>query len=333
MKPPPTPAPTVLLVGFLGAGKTTLLRGLLPALAERGLNPCVFINDYQNARIDAASLRAEIAEVLPINGNCVCCDSLHELIDALLAIPDKPNRVVLIEANGTTDPCSLIEHLTVHGRLRERFAPLLQLAVIDAKRWQKRAWHNDLERLQAKTASHLVFTRTDTETGKRVAGVRHDLEGMNPMAQETDLVRFADELADLALAARPSDAKKNKFRRAPQFTLASSATPHRHALAHGFVAVQVDLPRRVRQGPFLDWLRSLPASVLRVKALVMLIELPNVWLIAQLTDDARREATMFPAEGNPAIPPCAVLIGVRLDAESIRRDAARIFGGEEAVAA
>src|SRR5882757_10372319 len=53
--------PLVLLVGFLGSGKTTYLRALLPALQSNGLDPHVVINDYQNAKVDAALLH-DLAE-------------------------------------------------------------------------------------------------------------------------------------------------------------------------------------------------------------------------------------------------------------------------------
>ncbi len=57
------PVPTILFVGFLGAGKTTFLREILPHLEARGLVPYVLINDYQNARVDASSLRHLTEEV------------------------------------------------------------------------------------------------------------------------------------------------------------------------------------------------------------------------------------------------------------------------------
>ncbi|MGC1480965.1 MAG: GTP-binding protein [Chthoniobacterales bacterium] len=190
------PVPTVLLVGFLGAGKTTFLREILPQLEERGLVPYVLINDYQNARVDASSLRHLTDEVRAINGNCVCCDSIHELINDLLAIPETPDRVVLIEANGTTDPFSLIEHLTAHLELRQRFAPIIQVGFVD----------------------------------------------------------------------------------------------------------------------------------LRVKGVCQLLELPDIHFVFQRTDDTPPQPTMFPLLAEPTVPPCAILIGVRLAAEEIQQAASAKFG-------
>jgi len=330
MKTPALPAPTVLLVGFLGSGKTTFLRNLLPLLEARGLEPFVVINDYQNAKIDASSLKSLAKEVIPLNGNCVCCDSIHELIDTLLAMPEKPNRVVLIEANGTTDPFSLIEHLVAHVQLRAKFFPLIQVGVIDIKRWQNRAWHNDLERLQAESASHLVFTRLDSEQPERIARVRSDLEWMNPRALETGLEKFAGELADLTNAwSRMPDGEvyslvtaKKKFSLAPR---------QHHHLSHGFVAVQIDLPAKVAGSALTAWLHQLPASVLRVKGVCQLSELPDLNFIFQRTDDTPPQPTMFPLLAEPAVPPCAVLIGVRLDQTQLQENARAHF--EEIVTA
>lgn len=321
------PAPTVLLVGFLGSGKTTFLRNLLPLLEARGLEPFVVINDYQNAKIDASSLKSLVKEVIPLNGNCVCCDSIHELINTLLAMPEKPNRVVLIEANGTTDPFSLIEHLVAHVQLRERFFPLIQVGVVDIKRWQKRHWQNDLEHLQAESASHLFFTRLDSESPERTSRVREDLAWMNPRAVEMSVDQLAEELACLAMTSRqpPGEmtfsvsSSKNKF----------SIKPQHHQLSHGFVAIQIALPERVAGSALMGWLRQLSASVLRVKGVCQLSELPGLHFVFQRTDDTPPQPTMFPLLDEPAIPACAVLIGVRLDEAALRAEAAVTLVAEE----
>jgi G3E family GTPase len=322
-----TGAPTVLFVGFLGAGKTTFLRALLPLVKSRELEPYVLINDYQNARIDAGSLKHLVEEVEAINGNCICCDSIHELIDRLLSIPEKSNRVVLIEANGTTDPFLLIEHLAVHAELRRRFTPLLQVGVIDIRRWQNRAWHNELERLQAQSASHLVFSRADSAKPERGAYVRSDLEWFNPRSIETDPEKLADELARLVAHARRTPAISRSA-----VAISPPSRGHDHSIAHGFVAIQLDLPERVKGSVLYQWLRQLPDSVLRVKGVVQLNELPESHFVFQRIDDGLREPTVFPLAVEPTVSPCAVLIGVRLDEEKIRQEAVETFGELEKAA-
>ena len=75
--------PLVLMAGFLGAGKTRFLTQLVPALATLGTRTRIVLNDFQNARVDAARLGALEALVTPLNGECVCCGSLRELLQTL----------------------------------------------------------------------------------------------------------------------------------------------------------------------------------------------------------------------------------------------------------
>ncbi len=330
----PSPAPTVLIVGFLGAGKTTFIQHLLPLLAERGLAPYVLINDYRNAEVDATGLRAFTGDVRAINGDCICCDSLDALISSLLDIHDKPRRVVLIEANGTSDPYSLIEHLSLLPDLRARFDPLLQVTVVDAKRWQRRTWHNELERVQTETASHFVLNHQEAAGAARSKEVRGDLGWANARAKFTEAAAFADLLAALVDGPRgapPSVSipRDEPAAEEPHGHAHEHDHPHRHELAHGFIACQLDLPPVIAGASLLHWLRSLPPSVLRVKGLAQLGEFPGKHFIFQRTDDAPPAPVMKPVAYKPTVNPCAVLIGVALNPEELRRGAEAVFGQPE----
>jgi G3E family GTPase len=330
------PAPLVLIVGFLGAGKTTLLRDLLPLLEARGLDPFVIINDYANARVDASSLLKEGRIVKPINGNCICCDSVIELMNTLLEIPLSEKRIVLIEANGTTDPTSLIEHLLVNPLLRQRFDPLLQVAVVDLLRWQKRHRHNDLERLQVETASHLLLTRQYSASEERIATVREDIEWLNPKAREIHLESFADELQQLAFQSRTcvtsDDSSSHNLEKCQDHKHhdehghedehdhhGHSHKDSRHQLSHAFVGLEIDLPDPIKAAHLQRWLMSLPSDVLRVKGVVRLVEEPDCWYQFQRLEEFHGDAALFKLPQKPIVPACAVLIGVKLDESLIRQ--------------
>ena len=49
--------PSLMVTGFLGAGKTTFMRSLLVDLHRRQIAADVILNDYENAEIDAGTLR------------------------------------------------------------------------------------------------------------------------------------------------------------------------------------------------------------------------------------------------------------------------------------
>ena len=43
----------ITIIGFLGAGKTTLLKYLIDNFIDKGWDPFVILNDYENATMDA----------------------------------------------------------------------------------------------------------------------------------------------------------------------------------------------------------------------------------------------------------------------------------------
>ena len=257
--------PLVLMAGFLGAGKTRFLTTLIPLLLARGLRVRIVLNDFENAKIDAARLGELDALVTPLNGECVCCGSLRELLDTLQAVPPDPGSVMLIEANGATETDELLGYLTTDSTLTHFTLPL-QLTVIDAARWQKRWWNNRLEAAQATTATHVYLNWTDRLSADRRLGVEHGVAAVNPRATPTTPPEFADILQTLAELVRHTD------RRAP--TGVAAAHRHGHGHTHPFGSVALPLPRLVGRARFLAFVQALPPAVVRAKGLVRFIDQP-----------------------------------------------------------
>ncbi|MCX7713189.1 MAG: GTP-binding protein [Chthoniobacterales bacterium] len=346
-------APLVLITGFLGAGKTTFLREVLPLLEMRGLAPFVIINDYANAKVDAATLAKEGRAVEPITGSCICCDSILELLNVLLEIPPAAGRVVLIEANGTSDPVTLIEHLLVNPELRQRYEPILQVVVIDPQRWQKRRHHNELELLQAESSSHILITREETTPAECLEKVVADLRQKNPKAEFTDRFKFTNLLCNLTQTSKKMETAGTKFlvERDGEGTALGSAADclfrskvadhhedadqvehsqehhhhGHHALSHGFVGLQIELPEPVSAIHLQRWLQSLPEDVLRAKGIATFSEEPGRWYQFHRTDSFTGEAELYELSQKPVVPSCAVLIGVHLDEKSIRKTLQKIL--------
>lgn len=322
--------PLVAIVGFLGSGKTTFLKNLLPVLKARNVSPHVVINDYQNAKIDAEQLQALTDEVRAISGDCVCCGSRDELLATLENFEHAPGRVVLLETNGTTDSDQLIELLSLDASLK-KFSLPVQVSLIDAKRWQKRFWHNSLEREQARTASHIVISRVDSETPKRISEVEASFEQHHIRGRRVTVEEFASEVADMVeeFAEQPSrevktpcgcghDHHDHGDHHHHEDEEHGHEHHHVHEHKHHFASLEIGLPDVVSRPDFQKYLRDLPETVIRAKGIVRFVEEPKETFIFQKVDRSD-EPQFFPMGTALADKvPLALFIGPELPEEELR---------------
>ncbi|MEM7109321.1 MAG: GTP-binding protein [Bacteroidota bacterium] len=236
----------ITVVGFLGAGKTTLLKHLVTNYLAQGWDPYIILNDYENAYLDVRQFleQMESRYVIPLNGSCICCSGINELRDFVNRIPERLNGVTLIEANGTSDSCSLMGFLGVG--LDERFLPPVQVSVVDVKNWQKRGEHNELEANQIQVSSLIVLTHVGETSADRQALVIKDLQKLNPLAE---IIKMNDIDVSLLPKLSPSKNKAQKLD---------------HLKAH-WSSCSADLPNLPHRDYIFDICQRLPKSILRVK--------------------------------------------------------------------
>ncbi len=298
----PTHRITVVIVaGFLGSGKTTLIRDLLPQLGADQLKPYVILNDFANAAIDAHSLKGLGAEIKALAAGCVCCDDADGLVRAILAIPTTQPVLLLIEANGTTDPYRLIETISLTPSLREVIGTVVQVTVINEARWGKRWLPGDrqTERAQARTASAILTNRGENASAKQRQNVLKDLGTLNPHAPILTMHEFLDLLLQGTIAQNLP---------LPEI---SQPIPHRHLHA----AIQIDLPM-MSEERLRHWLISLPREILRVKGLAQISEKEMAYF--HRTDDALESPRIVKTAYQESIAPAAVLIGPGIQEAKIR---------------
>jgi len=236
----------ITVVGFLGAGKTTLLRHLINNFIDKDWQPFVILNDYENANLDAQQFikQIEANSIKALSGSCICCSGIVELRNIVNRIPKREQGITLIEANGTSDACSLMEFLGVG--INDWFHPPIQVSVVDVNNWQKRGAHNELESNQIQVSSLIVLTHLEKVSPARKKFVINDIESINLMAK---IVPMANIDVSLLPELVPS---KN------------SAKEFNHSKAH-WSSCSTDLPNL----PNLDCIHAicnnLPKSILRVK--------------------------------------------------------------------
>ncbi|MBW1298229.1 GTP-binding protein [Aquimarina litoralis] len=236
----------ITVVGFLGSGKTTLLRYLLDNFIDRNWRPYVILNDYENANLDAQqfSKQLELNQIKPLSGSCICCNGIVELRNTINRIPERKKGITLIEANGTSDACSLMEFLGVG--LNERFLPPIQISVVDVNNWQNRKEHNELEANQIQVSSLIVLTHTDQVSSSRKDIVIQSLKTYNPLA-----TIVSTENLDISLLPEliPSNNVAQTFN---------------HQKAH-WASSSTDLPQLPDIDCIYEICALLPENILRVK--------------------------------------------------------------------
>lgn len=236
----------ITIVGFLGAGKTTLLKYLIEKFTSNDWKPFVVLNDYENASIDAQQLTEEIElkNIKALSGSCICCSGIVELRNIVNRIPKRTKGITLIEANGTSDACSLMEFLGVG--INDRFLPPIQISVVDVKNWQKRGEHNTLETNQIQISSLIVLTHIDNVTKQRKANVIEELKTFNPTAEIITMDAIDVLLLPKLLPSINTVEKMN------------------HQKAH-WSSCSVDLPILPNKNIIFDICNALPKSILRIK--------------------------------------------------------------------
>lgn len=322
--------PLILLVGFLGAGKTTFLKTMLPELSKHGLDPHVIINDYQNARVDAGLLEGLAKEITPISGSCVCCGSRDELLGALEQFEHAPGRVMVLECNGTTDSEELIELLSLEPGLAHFTLPV-QVSIIDGKRWQKRFWHNGLERDQARTANFICITRADEISESRLADVEKSLSEIRVTPERTTAQSMAKVIQAISNEAGAATSREitspehdhgdHDHDHGHHHHHHDDAHDHHHGhshSAHHFASMQVALPDVVNQGAMDTLLESLPREVIRAKGLARLDSSPDDYHVFQYVDGGA-ETQWLPIGRETRIEqPLILFIGPSLPEDALR---------------
>jgi len=257
--------------------------------------------------------------VTALNGDCVCCSSRTELLAALEKFQHEPGRVLLIETNGTTDSELLLETLAFAPALK-KFTPPVQFSVIDGQRWQRRFWHNALERDQVRTANYLYISRTDTIPPERIQVVEESLAELGIHARRTEPADFASEIATLP----DSDySARSGFSNAQELSHQHEHSHHEHSdhshSRHHFASCEIPLPASVSKQDFENLLSSLSEDVLRMKGLVVLREDPGEYQVFQKVGHDGR-VQYFPIGRNPTLrDPVALFIGPQLPVEELRK--------------
>lgn len=316
--------PQLVIAGFLGAGKTTLLRNLLGALYDHDITSDVILNDYENAELDAETLRDKASAISPLSASCACCGGLEEMVNLALAAQDSHADCLLIELNGTADPIPLIETFTLlEDKIHLR--PRWQITVIDARKFGRRNRWQNLEDIQLATSTHYLISHRDEVDEKRLAQVRDRVRKINPNARAILTPILASDIARAVAASRPLVRAVESIPSNQKDIY--SHKKHGHELTHAFNSCRILLPPLVKRASMRKWLLDLPPEVIRAKALVSLNESPDV---RHLMERIGNDEIPYPLEVpiSAKVPASAIFIGAGIDPKSILSITQSHFGAQ-----
>lgn len=246
-----------LLTGLPGSGKSTLLKSLISYWSRVGINPYVVLNDYAGADFDALEVASAIGKentsYLP--GNCVCCDGLIQLRDALINRPQRTEPLSIIEANGSSDPVELLSHLAVieHG-LSQPFV----ITTIHARDWKTQLENQKIQIELIQCASAVYLTHTDLVQASDVEAIANEIRHLSGVSLPlyNNLDQFLHGFRNL-LNPRVDFLEKSE--------LGSS----RHEKYH-FSSCHLKIPEKIQQKKLKQFLESLPKGLIRVKGVCSL---------------------------------------------------------------
>lgn len=177
-----------VISGFLGSGKTTLLNRLLhePAYADA----LVIVNEYGDVGVDHHLVRLAPANVVLIEGGCLCCvvsgavvDALRDLFMLALSRRIKPFRRVLIETSGLADPASILFMLKHDRFLAERYAYRGAIVVVDVRHGEDQLASQPEAARQLALADAVVLGKSDLADAAQLRRVEQAVIAINPGAQ------------------------------------------------------------------------------------------------------------------------------------------------------
>lgn len=196
---------TTVIGGYLGAGKTTLVNHLLRTAG--GQRIAVLVNDFGALPIDRDLIVGgdDGGDTLEISGGCICCSYGSDLMEALLALPQRRPGIdrVLIETSGVALPgmvasaVGLLDAYALDG--------IVVLADAETVRTQAAdAYIGDTIARQLGAADLVILNRCDLVTGPVRDETVRWAEGQAPNGRVVPAER-AQVPAELLLGPRGGD--------------------------------------------------------------------------------------------------------------------------------
>lgn len=245
----------LIISGFLGSGKTTLLAQIIKKNKNKKI--AILMNELGGFNIDSKILGEDIPYNELLNG-CICCDLKS---DVAIQINDLYHRhqpeLIIIEATGVAHPVEIYDACTEPSVTK--IAQVLNITtILDCSRFLDRNKFSytvkHLMEEQVKYAHIVILNKMDLITEDEQQQIVQQVTQLNPKAKQIHTTYCTLDTAQLEYYGTQIDEHK-----------------HMH---HGIQSIVYEFSGAVDARQFVDWLRTLPDEILRIKGFIKFRENP-----------------------------------------------------------
>ncbi len=241
----------LIITGFLGSGKTTfVINSLLKKYRDRKM--AVVVNDFGEVSYDKVLFYKDAFQVIGIEGRCICCGGIGEMIEVLNKASDA--EMLILETSGLSDPYTIREALEMAG-----FIPYTVVCILSGNDWKEYS-RESLFLSQIENSDCVVISKCDLLSFKDLGDIDSLLDGKPYFFSysgevEEDFFFFLEAgkigTKKSPIRSKESEGKKERF---SQITINLDAFYSMHDIE--------------------TFLRNLPKNILRVKGFLRVVESP-----------------------------------------------------------
>lgn len=252
-----TQIPTTVINGFLGSGKTTIILSLVYYLIAKKRKVVYIKNEIGDSDLDAKLIQGKDIISKELLNGCICCTLVGPFISAIEEVIKTyhPDRII-IESSGAADPASIALMVENHPLLfRDGVA-----VVIDVVNFNGFAKLDQVAKRQAEFTDLIIFNKVelaDLARKQQVVGYIRELNENAPIVEaldgkiNPDLI-FGIAEADLSDLGLVHDHDHNQD----------------HSQQDQIDGFTYKSDKEFDEAKLLDFLRTLPKNILRVKGVI-----------------------------------------------------------------